>query len=557
MAKQQEEEKTQYAWLAKLGMFWATSSSTQVPQRFKLALDEFIKQLPPPEPTKWNAYCDDLVKQGYCDQPTADLLKEITKETFPVNILMHWFIPIMLWSRNMNQALDIYGLERQYDMLRETTPNPAPPGDLIAAMILDPDRTTENRAELKKYGYSAAQIDSMVLARYAKTPEEVIRVAYLRGILDDDLLYERMRELGYTDTRIGEIVQTWEVLPGPQDLFWMVGKEAFEPAIYKKIGLADEFPTEQLDWLKKQGISEDWARKYWIAHWEQPSIGQGFEMYHRRVITAEELDILFKAVEIPPFWRDKLTQIAYNPLTRVDVRRMYQLDVLSEEQVYNSYLDFGYSPANAELMTNFTIRFKHEHEQELTRSAILESYHEDLISHSDAKALMVDQGYSDELAEYYLGLEDYHLAKEDQDEKVDLIGDRFLLGLINSTTARSHLTSLGLRGTKIDNLIESWDLNRFKYEAIPTKSELDRFLVKGIIDQGTYRSFMARHGFDSVTISWYLEDLTGDLAEGDQLPTKSELIKWYKGNNITREHFERAMKAHGYSDTYIELYRTT
>ncbi|GAI84798.1 unnamed protein product, partial [marine sediment metagenome] len=76
------------------------------------------------------------------------------------------------------------------------------------------------------------------------------------------------QELGYTDTRIKEIIQAWSIIPGPADILHMVAKEAFEPDAVKLMGLEDEFPTEQVSWLAKQGLSEFWAMKYWASHWE-------------------------------------------------------------------------------------------------------------------------------------------------------------------------------------------------------------------------------------------------------------------------------------------------
>ena len=82
-----------------------------------------------------------------------------------------------------------------------------------------------------------------------------------------------------------------------------------------------------------------------------PSIGQGFEMLHRRVIEDADLDLLLRALDVMPFWREKLKDISYNPLTRVDVRRMHRIGVLEEEGVFNAYLDVGYNEENAQLMT--------------------------------------------------------------------------------------------------------------------------------------------------------------------------------------------------------------
>ncbi|GAG78096.1 unnamed protein product, partial [marine sediment metagenome] len=87
-----------------------------------------------------------------------------------------------------------------------------------------------------------------------------------------------------------------------------------------------------------------------------PSPQQGFDMLHRGVISDDELNMLLRALDVMPFWRDKLTQIAFRPLTRVDVRRMYKQGVLTETEVYESYLIAGYNEQNAERMAEFTVR---------------------------------------------------------------------------------------------------------------------------------------------------------------------------------------------------------
>ena len=150
--------------------------------------------------------------------------------------------------------------------------------------------------------------------------ENTVRNLYLREVITKEGMEKRMLELGYNKERTAEIIQGWPVIPGVGDLLHLVAKEAFEPDIIKHYGYDEEYPDEQTKWLKMQGLSEDWIRKFWYAHWETPSIGQGFEMLHRGFIDEKELDDLFRTVEIPPFWRDKLRGIAFNPFTRVDVR---------------------------------------------------------------------------------------------------------------------------------------------------------------------------------------------------------------------------------------------
>lgn len=146
-------------------------------------------------------------------------------------------------------------------------------------------------------------------------------------------------------------------IPPVADIITMAVREAFTPAIAARFGQYEDLPSEFVEWVGKKGLSKEWAERYWAAHWSLPSPQQGFEMLHRGVIGEGDLDMLMRALDIMPFWRDKLTQIAYRPLTRVDVRRMYALGVIDVSGVRKAYTDLGYNEYNANLMTNFTIKY--------------------------------------------------------------------------------------------------------------------------------------------------------------------------------------------------------
>ncbi len=526
------------------------------PQRITQIFKEVEKLTPGMSGGMWDNWCDRLAAEPnpLCDQATANSLKELSDKPFPWGAILMLMTILKVKLSDLEAIMNIYTLDRQYAEMAGATPHPAPVGDLVRSAIIDPGRTTENRAQLKRHGFDEEQINNIFLAQYRTLDENTLRVLYMRELITEERLFERMRELGYTDTRTSELVQTWQVLPGPQDLLHMVAKEAFEPTMYEYLGLNDEFPIDQVAHLEKQGINRFWAEKYWIAHWDQPSIGQGFEMLHRDVIKPFELDMLFKAVEIPPFWRDKLTQIAYSPLTRVDVRRMFEMDIMDEQQVFDSYRYHGYSPENADFMTRFTVAYKHSHEKELTRGAILESYNEGLISRSQATDLLLEQDYSQDLADYYLNLEDFNREKSLQKQRITNTRDEMLLGRITSSTARARLNTMGLRGEAIDLYLETWELDRYQYQALPSKSELDNFLIRGIINQGQWHDVMIRHGYTMPHQLWYLEEMKRELEVTRRMPTKADLLGWYKKGKITVEEFRTDMRLLGYADKYIELY---
>lgn len=146
-------------------------------------------------------------------------------------------------------------------------------------------------------------------------------------------------------------------IPPVADIITMAVREAFTPDIARRFGQYEDLPTEFVEWVGKKGLNKDWAERYWAAHWSLPSPQQGFEMLHRGVIGEGDLNMLLRALDIMPFWRDKLIQIAYRPLSRVDVRRMFALGVLDVSGVRKAYTDIGYNEYNADLMTQFTIKY--------------------------------------------------------------------------------------------------------------------------------------------------------------------------------------------------------
>ena len=525
-----------------------------LPNMASLVWLETKKNTPDGGQIGWDVYINDMVDKKMIDRDTGDMLKAVKLDPFPMDFINMLMTRMAIFRKEIESDLTIYGLDRQYAKMAQTTPNPAPVDNLIRAMIIDPARSDENRLQLKKHGYSDTQIDNIVLSYYRTTDEGTLKVAYLRGIITEETLYERLHELGYTDTRIQEILPTWELLPSPQDLFAMVAHEAFEPEIYIPLGLDKEFPVAQVEWLKKQGISEDWAKHYWRAHWEQPSIGQGFEMLHRGVIDDDTLNMLFKTVEIPSYWRDKLTQIAYNPYTRVDVRRMHDMGVLDDEQLIRAYMDLGYDSEKALGMAEFTIKYNSGNEKELTRSTIISSYEKKLIDRKDAKELLTGQDYTAALAEYYLTLADYNEQLALQDLLFSNIHDRYLLRDLSDAQVRDELSKMGLLGEKVEALLAAWALEQYKHTRLPSMTDLEDFLLREIITEDQYRAMMHRHGYDAAHINWFLEAMKQPTAAAPRQPTRTDLEHWFTKNIISEAQWYDEMKKLRYGDAYISYY---
>ncbi|GAI23380.1 unnamed protein product, partial [marine sediment metagenome] len=181
----------------------------------------------------------------------------------------------------------------------------------------------------------------------------------------------------------------------------------YRPEIAAKFGQYQDFPDDLERYGAMKGLSKEWTQRYWAAHWALPSPQQGFEMLHRGVIDNSELNMLLRAQDVMPFWRDKLIQIAYRRLTRVDIRRMYKQGVLSERDVFESYLEHGYNTENAERMTEFTVKQTLATLSKFTSGDIIKAYSSRMISKGDAIGLLHNIGIRPEDANFIVSTAEY------------------------------------------------------------------------------------------------------------------------------------------------------
>ena len=455
------------------------------------------------KPAAWDSLLNGFVNGGLITHSDASRLKKFAQTTFPFDWI---WLAIVFWQLMSNFIISYCeaNMMKISQTVNKEARNALPDmGMVVDAAFIAPEKTGMVRDVLAKMGLSEDYIDLAFLSRYAKTDVNTVMTLWLRKEIDDNKMYERMRELGYTDTRIAEIVKVYQIIPPVQDLLTMVAHEAFEPDAIELMGLDKEFPTEQSEWLTKQGLSPFWQMKYWISHWEQPSIQMGYEMLQRGIIGMDELDMLFRTVEIPQYWREKLVAIAYTPYTRVDTRRMYQLGVLNDADLVKSYKDIGYDQDHAEKMAIFTKRLATAKDRGLTKGEILRGYKDKLIKQEDVVALLAKLNYTADESGYFIALEDYKEQNNLQELLLKNVQSRYQNGLIDKANARNLLDQLNLPSAQRDALLDQWEINVIRDQKIPSKSDLDAFYVNGIISAEIYRRELTRLGYASEYVNWY------------------------------------------------------
>jgi len=343
-------------------------------------------------------------------------------------------------------------------------------------------------------------------------------LAYQRGEISREQVLNDLRMRGYNETRAEILLRTGFQVPDlaalysmnlrglPGGLITMAVRDVFNPERVAEFQQSEDFPEEFAFWAEQQGISRDWAEKYWQAHWVLPSVQMGYEMLHRRVINEQQLRNLMSAQDIIPGWRDALIAISYSPYTRVDIRRMYDVGVLNEQEVFEAYQDIGYDKVKARTLTDFTVELAGDDEElpdeleGITRSSVIASYKDGIIDRTTADDLLALVGVGESARAVYLTSADLDLDREERLDEVELILTEYENGVRGIGSALLELNNLPLTQLEKEKAEKKLRKLRVKKIKMPTKAQLDKFFSAGLIDDEEYEDQLERMGYPDTYI---------------------------------------------------------
>ncbi len=373
-------------------------------------------------------------------------------------------------------------------------------------------RTPEHAAELMRHMKQGGWNETILEAwketvRPRVDPGSLFRHMYRTGASPAEVTAELTRR-GYTSDDIAKMQALAQIIPGPSDLVSMAVREAWRDDVAAEWGYDADFPAPFAEWMQKQGDVDNWAQKYWRAHWTLPGLSTVLDILYRvPEFTKEDLDTYLRISDIPATWRNYVSRTAYRPLTRVDVRRMYGMGVLDRDAVKRSYLDLGYDETNAEHMTEFTVRFETEEDRAATKTDILSFYKVGALTADEAVDWLQAIGYPADLAAYLITREQMKVEQARQDQQTKHIRNLYIHGEITVTDASSRLASIGVPAGEITQLLDEWQIARDAKVERPSRATLDKLFRQDVIAEAEYTDGLDALGYQPRYVGWYLSSI--------------------------------------------------
>jgi hypothetical protein len=334
-----------------------------------------------------------------------------------------------------------------------------------------------------------------------------------RGTINEGDFTALLKRQGYDEKSISLYKELSKQLPPLSDLIHMLVRDAFNDSAANQYGYDEDFPQEINEFFEKQGYEASWAKRYWRSHWNLPSPNQAYEMLHRGLIEQGDLETLLRISDYPKFWRDKLKDISYNVMTRVDVRRLLQSGLMDEAKALDTYKKMGYTPDDAELLTQFAMQGISQDEKDLTKTDVLNLYEEGLLDRNTTADNLVKMGYDSTEAEEILKLSDIAIAKATRSDLVNFTKEKFLAKKITENDARSELAQIGLKSQSVDRYLLNWNRATEVESAIPSIADIKKWYALDYIDETKFRAYLTQHRHTEENISLYVRQLNDQKAE--------------------------------------------
>lgn len=378
---------------------------------------------------------------------------------------------------------------------------------------------------------------------------------FRRGVINEEQRDRHLHHLQFSDLGIAHLLKATEYFPSPPDLIRFAVREVYTPDLAEKFGLFQDIPEDFLKEAEKAGLPEEMATLYWGSHWELPSAMQGFQMLHRHIIDQDTLKQLLRALDVMPYWRDQLVQLSYNPITRVDVRRMYRLGVITDDAALQErYEAIGYKPEDAALLVEFTKKYEGDEYAGISRANLVKAYTIGVIDKEQLRDLLGQLGYSDTVVDFWVNMAEYELALQlIENDTTDLV-QQYLRGQKTIDQIRDELNRKDLPASYVNATVSAALSQESKKTRLPTKTDLMDWFEQQIIDEKTYHDYMSQIGYRDQDIANYLteQSLERDTTKRKYLHINTYL-RWWLHEMISEEQLREYAEAKGIAQEDLEI----
>lgn len=321
---------------------------------------------------------------------------------------------------------------------------------------------------------------------------------------------EELIRKGYSEERIKELEKAFLYYPTPRDFIHYAVRETFDDSVAAKYGYDEHYPKEMEEYVIKAGMNPDWLKHEWRAHWAMIAPRMAYEMLQREEIDMDMLRDILKIADYPPYLIDKLINISYTRIGRIDLRRLYSTGEIDFEGMEKGYRHLGYSPPDAGKMALWTDKEYAQKDKNIAQGKIMKGYNLGEISADICLSSLISLGYDEDESKYLIALEDYTLEEKRKEDEAETLVEEVVNGTKSLEELENGLKSLLLRPKEISKYRDKAKRKVRAQITQPTEAKLTKWVTAGIIDFTTYEKRLAALRYSPEDITNFVKEIKSE-----------------------------------------------
>lgn len=319
-----------------------------------------------------------------------------------------------------------------------------------------------------------------------------------------DALDNELLQLGYSNQRYRQLLSDlYDRVPSATEVMYDLRRGTAEPALVAKYGLDDKLPAPLPDLYRRalaaEGITPEVFQRVWRQTWDMGGLSRATEALVRLrpgdvppaiEFTEDNFRDALAMSDIPPFWVERLRELAFRPVAFRQINQLVQQGGLAHPDVVKLWRNIGYRPEDAEALATAGER------QAAAQAAALGHG----FTAAEVVKLLVAHEMTDAVADGWLArlrlrpeeIDTLHqrvAAERDaahRRERIAAIRTAFVHGSIIDSDAIIKLGEMGVVGAEAQFEVDSWELAKQQHAHPLSRAEVVQLLKDGLITGDQY-----------------------------------------------------------------------
>jgi hypothetical protein len=375
-----------------------------------------------------------------------------------------------------------------------------------------------------------------------------------RGVTIPGTLGESLQRLGFGDPGVRQSLENLKYdIPSSSDLVRFSVRHVFEPDLIRQLGYNEEFrpildmwhrfqglnypifsgpfrqqvaafstelglsPTAFVDAYGAQDLNDPtWAQAFWWSHWVLPSPTQGYEMLFRLRpdrnrafdppfargldFSLEDLNLLLRANDYPPFYRAKLAAIAHRIPGIRFLRQLRSTNVFGRADVVDLLRRQGYSEGDAEVLAESVERNNRDTQrraiEQQAKGQLARYWELGIVSRDQYVQLLIDHGLTPEDAQSAAALGEIDLQAKRVEKILVYVHRQFITGVMDADATRRSLIDVGVTPERVALYVADWQMEIKSRHREVSAARAIKWACQGLITIDELSIRLENLGFD-------------------------------------------------------------